>query len=43
MQTHPRTTPQPRARNPQLDQELAIPLNVGNVGKWDITDMNAPL
>ena len=42
-QTHPQTTPQPRARNAQLNQGAGHALSVGNVGKWDITDVNAPL
>ena len=28
---------------PSQTRGLAMPLHVGNVGKWDITDVNAPL
>ena len=42
-QTHPRTTPQPKARNPQLTQGLVQLINVGNVGRQGFIEGNAPL
>ena len=35
--------PTPGAETPRQIRGLAVSLNVGSVGKWDITDVNAPL
>ena len=43
MQTHPRTTPQPRARNPLLNEGAGHAFKCWQCGEVDITDMNAPL
>ena len=42
-QTHPQTTPQPRARNPQLDQGAGNVFKCWQCGEVDIIDVNAPL
>ena len=42
-QTHPQTTPQPRARNPQLDQGAGHVFKCWQCGEVGITDVKATL